>query len=127
MKTKDSLKRTKRKQSENEEPQAPSGSASLEPCEVDLLTRRGFGRPTRRVTIDDLREGIFLKCRKNSNTNLKSIRRGFAEIEAGHHIPHEAIKAWLLSLGSAHELLPPKCACGKSHDEPSRREGETSG
>jgi predicted transcriptional regulator len=49
---------------------------------------------------------------------LESIRRGFAEIEAGHYIPHEAMKAWLLSLGSKHELAPPKCVCGKSHGEP---------
>ena len=48
---------------------------------------------------------------------LESIRRGFAEIEAGHYIPHEAMRAWLLSLGSDHELPPPKCACGKSHVE----------
>jgi predicted transcriptional regulator len=51
---------------------------------------------------------------------LESIRRGFAEIEAGHYIPHEAMKAWLLSLGSDHELPPPKCVCGESHDEPLR-------
>ncbi len=51
-------------------------------------------------------------------TQLESIRRGFSEIEAGHHISHEAMKAWLLSLGSKHELPPPKCVCGKSHDEP---------
>jgi len=49
---------------------------------------------------------------------LESIRRGFAELEAGHYIPHEAMKAWLLSLGSDHELPVPKCVCGKSHDEP---------
>lgn len=49
---------------------------------------------------------------------LESIRRGFAEIEAGHYIPHEAMKSWLLSLGSDHELPAPKCVCGKSHDEP---------
>jgi predicted transcriptional regulator len=50
---------------------------------------------------------------------LESIRRGFAEMEAGHYIPHEAMKAWLLSLGSGHELPVPKCVCGESHDEPS--------
>lgn len=50
---------------------------------------------------------------------LESIRRGFAEIEAGHYIPHEAMKAWLLSLGSDHELPPPKCVCGEIHEEPS--------
>jgi hypothetical protein len=49
---------------------------------------------------------------------LGSIRRGFAEMEAGHYIPHEAMRAWLLSLGSRHELPPPKCVCGESHDEP---------
>ena len=48
---------------------------------------------------------------------LESIRRGFAEVEAGHYIPHEAMKAWLLSLGSKHELPAPKCVCGESHDE----------
>ncbi|MCL5670382.1 MAG: CopG family ribbon-helix-helix protein [Acidobacteria bacterium] len=49
---------------------------------------------------------------------LESIRRGTAEIESGHYIPHEAMKAWLLSLGSDHEVPPPKCVCGESHDEP---------
>jgi predicted transcriptional regulator len=53
---------------------------------------------------------------------LESIRRGFAEIEAGHYIPHEAMKAWLLSLGSDHELPPPRCVCAESHDEPGRCE-----
>jgi predicted transcriptional regulator len=48
---------------------------------------------------------------------LDSVRRGFAEIEAGHYIPHEAMKAWLLSLGSDHELPAPKCICGEAHDE----------
>jgi len=50
---------------------------------------------------------------------LQSIRRGFAEIESGHYVPHERMKAWLLSLGTDHELPPPKCVCGKTHDEPS--------
>lgn len=51
---------------------------------------------------------------------LASIRKGFAEIESGHYIPHEAMKAWLLSLGSKGELPAPKCVCGKPHDEPGR-------
>jgi len=38
-------------------------------------------------------------------------------MDAGHYIPHEAMKAWLLSLGSKHDLPPPKCACGEAHDE----------
>ncbi len=51
---------------------------------------------------------------------LASIRRGIEEAKAGHYIPHQQMKAWLLSLGSKHELPPPKCVCGESHDEPSR-------
>ena len=51
---------------------------------------------------------------------LESIRRGFAEIEAGHYVPHDAMKAWLLSLGSDRELPLPRCVCGKPHDEPNR-------
>jgi hypothetical protein len=54
---------------------------------------------------------------------LESIRRGFAEMEAGHYIPHEVMKAWLLSLGSDHELPPPKCVCGEAHDALSEHEG----
>jgi predicted transcriptional regulator len=53
-------------------------------------------------------------------SQLESIRRGFAEMEAGHYIPHEAMNAWLLSLGSDHELPPPKCVCAESHDEPGK-------
>jgi len=47
----------------------------------------------------------------------ESTRRGFAEMEVGHYIPHGVMKAWLPSLGSPHGLPPPKCVCGKSHDE----------
>jgi hypothetical protein len=54
---------------------------------------------------------------------LESIRRGFAELEAGHYIPHEAMKAWLLSLGSEHELPAPRCVCGECHDGPNEHEG----
>jgi hypothetical protein len=56
-------------------------------------------------------------------SQLESIRRGFEEMEAGHYIPHEAMRAWLLSLGSDHELPSPKCVCGECHAEPSEHEG----
>ncbi len=49
---------------------------------------------------------------------LESIRRGFAEIEEGHYISHEAMKAWLLALGSKRELPVPKCVCDESHHGP---------
>jgi predicted transcriptional regulator len=37
---------------------------------------------------------------------LESIRRGIAEFGAGHYIPHEVMKDWLLSLGADHDLPP---------------------
>jgi predicted transcriptional regulator len=49
---------------------------------------------------------------------LESVRRGIAEIDAGHCFPHDAMKVWLLSLSLDRALPPPKCACGESHDEP---------
>jgi predicted transcriptional regulator len=36
---------------------------------------------------------------REQKRQLESIRRGIAEIESGHYVPHEAMKAWLLSLG----------------------------
>jgi predicted transcriptional regulator len=54
---------------------------------------------------------------KKQQEQLESIRRGFAEIEAGYNIPHHAMKTWLLSLGSVDEMPPPKCVCGELHDE----------
>jgi predicted transcriptional regulator len=53
---------------------------------------------------------------REQREQIESIRRGFAEIEAGHYIPHEAMKAWLLSLGSGLELPLPKCVCGEPRD-----------
>jgi len=58
---------------------------------------------------------------------LDSIRRGFAELEAGHYIPHEAMKVWLLSLGSEHKLPPPKCICGQVHDARGEARGGSAG
>ena len=55
---------------------------------------------------------------REEQLQLESVRRGFAEMEAGHYILHGAMKAWLLSLGSQHELPPPNCVCGETHDRP---------
>jgi hypothetical protein len=46
----------------------------------------------------------------------ESIRRGFAEIEAGHYIPHEAMKTWLLSSRSNPASPAPRNVCGGRHD-----------
>ena len=44
------------------------------------------------------------------------IRQAERQVDAGHYIRHEDMKAWLLSWGTDHELPPPKCVCGKAHD-----------
>jgi predicted transcriptional regulator len=45
------------------------------------------------------------------------LRLADRQLKSGHYVPHEAMKAWLLSWGTKNELPPPKCVCGKSHDE----------
>lgn len=52
---------------------------------------------------------------------LAEIRQADRQVESGHYIKHEDMKAWLLSWGTDRELPPPKCACGKAHDDEARR------
>jgi len=47
---------------------------------------------------------------------LADMRQAEREFKAGHYIRHEDMKAWLLSWGTDHEIPPPRCVCGKSHD-----------
>jgi predicted transcriptional regulator len=42
------------------------------------------------------------------------------QAKSGHYVRHEDMKAWLLSWGTARELPPPKCVCGKTHDDVKR-------
>jgi predicted transcriptional regulator len=48
---------------------------------------------------------------------LAEIRRADRQVKTGHYIRHEDMKAWLLSWGTDRELPPPKCVCGKRHDD----------
>lgn len=57
---------------------------------------------------------------------LAETRLGDHQVKSGHYIPHEDMKAWLLSWGTDHELPPPKCVCGKVHDEESPGAGTSS-
>ncbi len=45
------------------------------------------------------------------------IRVADRQVASGHYIKDEDMKAWLLSWGTDHELPPPKCICGKHHDD----------
>jgi predicted transcriptional regulator len=48
---------------------------------------------------------------------LAEIRQADHQVEQGHYIKQDDMKAWLLSWGTDKELPPPKCVCGKQHDE----------
>ena len=48
---------------------------------------------------------------------LAEIRQAERQVTARHYVPHQAMKAWLLSWGTERELPPPKCICGKPHDD----------
>jgi len=50
---------------------------------------------------------------------LAELRQADRQVKSGHYIRHEDMKAWLLSWGTDHELPPPKCACGRQHDDES--------
>jgi hypothetical protein len=49
----------------------------------------------------------------------QEMRQADRQVESGHYVKQEDMKAWLLSSGTVHELPPPKCACGKDHDDES--------
>jgi predicted transcriptional regulator len=48
---------------------------------------------------------------------LAELRQAERQVKSGHYIRHEDMKAWLLSWGTEHELPPPKCVCGREHDD----------
>ena len=48
---------------------------------------------------------------------LAEIRQADRQVKSAHFIRHEDMKAWLLSWGTDRELPPPKCVCGKVHDD----------
>lgn len=48
---------------------------------------------------------------------LAETRLADRQVKSGHYVKPEDMKAWLLSWGTDHELPPPKCVCGRYHDE----------
>src|SRR5271154_300691 len=53
---------------------------------------------------------------------LAEIREADRRVKSGHYVRNEDMKAWLLSWGTGQELPPPKCACGKLHDDEASRQ-----
>jgi predicted transcriptional regulator len=45
------------------------------------------------------------------------LRLADRQVKRRHFIRHEDMKAWLLSWGTERELPPPRCVCGKVHDD----------
>jgi predicted transcriptional regulator len=48
---------------------------------------------------------------------LAETRQADRQVKSGHYIRHEDMKAWLLSWGTEQEMAPPRCVCGKRHDD----------
>ena len=48
---------------------------------------------------------------------LAEVRQADRQVNSGHYIRNQDMKAWLLSWGTDHELPPPKCVCGQEHDD----------
>ena len=48
---------------------------------------------------------------------LGEIRQADRQVKSGHYVRHEDMKAWLLSWGTEGDLPPPRCACGRDHDD----------
>lgn len=53
----------------------------------------------------------------NQERMLAEIRQSDRQVTSGHYIKHDDMKAWLLSWGTDRETQPPKCVCGKNHDD----------
>ena len=48
---------------------------------------------------------------------LAEARQAERQVKSGHYVKHADMKAWLLSWGTDREIPPPRCACGKNHDD----------
>ena len=48
---------------------------------------------------------------------LAETRQADRQVKSGHYVKQEDMKAWLLSWSTEKELPPPKCVCGKDHDD----------
>jgi predicted transcriptional regulator len=48
---------------------------------------------------------------------MAEVRQADEQVESGHYVKHDDMKAWLLSWGTKRELPLPPCICGKEHDD----------
>ena len=89
-------------------------SIRLKPSTKKRLAKlaREFGRSANFLISDALESYIADQERLRAD-----IRLGDRQLKSGHYIRQEDMMAWLLSWGTKNELPPPRCVCGKPHDE----------
>ncbi|HTG59699.1 MAG TPA: CopG family ribbon-helix-helix protein [Terriglobia bacterium] len=46
---------------------------------------------------------------EDEEAHLADLRAGLEDVKSGRVIPHEEVSRWVDSLGTEHELSPPKC------------------
>jgi predicted transcriptional regulator len=58
-----------------------------------------------------------MKQRTEKRERCAETRQADQQVESGHYVKHEDMKAWLFSWGTEHDLPPPKWICEKEHDD----------
>jgi len=89
-------------------------SIRLRPQTKKKLTRlaKASGRSANFLIADAVES--YVEDQERLRAEIRESRR---QIAAGHYIRDEDMKAWLLSWGTEKELPPPRCVCGKHHDD----------
>lgn len=87
-------------------------SVRLKPATKKKLARlaRDSGRSSNFLISDAIESYVA-----DQEKILAEIGESDRQVKRGHYIRNEDMKAWLLSWGTAGELPPPRCACGKRH------------
>ena len=76
-----------------------------------LVLAKTYGRSSNFLICDAVESYVA-----DQEQMLAALRQADRQVQSGHYVERGAMKDWLLSWGTDHELHPPKCACGKTHD-----------
>lgn len=88
-------------------------SIRLKPGTKKRLTRlaKASGRSSNFLIADAVESYV-----SDQERMLSELRQAEAQVKNGHYVKQGDMKAWLLSWGTSHELPPPKCVCGRAHE-----------
>lgn len=97
-----------------ENTQSPTFSIRLKPGIKKRLARlaKASGRSSNFLISDAVESYV-----NDQERMLAEVRQAEGQVKKGHYVRHTDMKAWLLSWGTDQELPPPKCVCGKEHDD----------